>query len=391
MSSNQSKDKLLLLHNVIAPYRIPLFEELSKRYDLTVMFCSQKAKGRNWSTTIGKVHFHYKILRNVRLLFFVLNPGLPFYLLRQKVNAYIIIDDEENFFSNLCIVIFAKLARKPYILWSGHIPIEGATIHPIDFHHTALHRWPIKNIFRLFTERTNQYLYDHASSFLAYSDMSKRYLVSHGVDPKNISVSTQAMAQELMPTPKRTISLNANKLQLLYVGYFRPEKGIDILIKAVLSLPASKVELHIVGDGPEKVALQELTGNAKNIKIHPYVQSVERANWLNSVDISVLPTYFDPWAHVITESLYYGTPVVVTSSAAASSIIRDGYNGFVVTAGDINQLRMILQALIDNPAQLTKMKEFLNENKDMSLYDVSSNAKNFVDAYAEAIKRKHKV
>ena len=36
----KNKAKLIILHNIISPYRLPIFEELSKKYDLDVYFAS---------------------------------------------------------------------------------------------------------------------------------------------------------------------------------------------------------------------------------------------------------------------------------------------------------------------------------------------------------------
>ena len=48
----QNKLKVMILHNIISPYRSPLFEELSKKYDLTVYFCKAKTNDRKWSTKL---------------------------------------------------------------------------------------------------------------------------------------------------------------------------------------------------------------------------------------------------------------------------------------------------------------------------------------------------
>jgi len=377
--------KITLLHNIVVPYRTPLFEEIAKRCDLTVFFYSQGATGRRWDTDQGDTAFRYIYLRRFAFDPVIINPLLLWTLLRQKTDVYIVVDNEENMFSNLLVAAYGRLRKKPYVLWSGHIPIEQGTIHPMTFHKTLMHKWPIKNIYTSVTDRINQYLYDHAASFVAYSEMSKRYLIQHGAKDSKILVGTQAMAREQMPVPTKHLPLNHKKLQLLYLGYFRPEKGIDILIRATLKLPEAAVDLHILGDGPEGAALKELARSAKNIHFHDYANAQERANWYSSVDMFVLPTYFDPWAHVITESLYYGTPAILTSSAGASSIITDSKNGFVVPAGNVDALFAVLQKLLDNPGVVKKMRQYIaNEIKDARYYDVSADADNFAKAIGMA-------
>jgi glycosyltransferase involved in cell wall biosynthesis len=248
-----------------------------------------------------------------------------------------------------------------------------------------MHRWPIKQSFKFIMGRSNNYLYKHATAYLAYSDMTKRYLVSRGVDAKKIFVGTQAMSPSLMPKPTQKIKLNSKKLQLLYLGYFRPEKGVDILINAVGQLPVAKFDLHIVGDGPEMNALKRLASHNKNIYFHGYVPNRERANWLASVDIFVLPTYFDPWAHTVTESLYYGTPVIVTKSAAASTVIVQGRNGFTFNAGAVEELAEFLNGL--NPDKVSSFKNYIRISNNIRLYDVASDSDNIARAIKQALNR----
>jgi len=380
------KNKVMLMHNVIAPYRLPLFSEVAKSYNLSVVFYNNDAEGRKWDASINQSGFNYKFLKHIKLVSFVLNFDLSRYLLKNKSDLYVIIDNEENILSNLCVVLTAKLRQKPYILWSGHIPIEGGTIHPMDFHDGLMHQWPIKHVYSFFIQHINRILYKNAASLLAYSEISKRYLIQNGADPKVIFVGTQAMSISLLPEASKSIKLDHKKLQLLYLGYLRPEKGTSTLVEAVLALPASKVQLHIVGDGPEKATLKKLAGSTSSVQFHSYATGKERANWYSSVDALVLPTFFDPWAHVVTESLYYGTPVIVSSSAGASAIIDNGKNGFVIKAGDKKGLIKVLDSLSVN--KIVAMKKFIHDSDYARLYDVAADARNFNKAIEKALNDK---
>jgi glycosyltransferase involved in cell wall biosynthesis len=379
----QKMHKVILLHNIVAPYRLPLFKDIGKHCDLLVLFCSQIAENRSWDLTIGPTTFRYKFLKKLRLGFFILNPGILPFLLTHKADVYVIIDNEENFFSNIFTVYLAKLFKRPYVLWSGHIPTEAPTIHPIDFHGGIFHKPIFKRLINVFFAKSNQYLYKNAASFLAYSPTTKRYLIKHGVKNSKIVVGTQAMSQTLLPEVSEMVKLNRRKLQLLYIGYLRPEKGINTLIDAIHQLDSSKVDLHIVGEGPQLASLKKLANSRDNIFFHSYANSKERANWYATADLTVLPTFYDPWAHTVTESLYYGTPVVVTSSAAASTVIRNGKNGYVFTAGDSGELVSIVRTLSKQKANA--MKQYIRSSNQSRLYNVSADADNFGKAISLAV------
>lgn len=365
--------RILIVHNIIAPYREPLFSAISSYTSLSVWFCSESDGKRLWQTEGLKRTYDYKILRKVNFIFFTFNPTVILELFKTQYDHYIIIDNEENLFTNLAVVTFAKLKRKKYTVWSGHIPIENGTIHPMDFHKSLLHIQPLKFIFKIFINSVNKFLYKHADSYLAYSEYSKKYLLEAGaIADRNILVGTQAMSICLLPKPKNKLNLDSTKLHFLYLGYLRPEKGIHDLVKVFMRIKGP-AELHIVGDGPQKNELVKITRKSKNIIFYPYANEHERARWYSSVDYTILPTYFDPWAHTITESLYYRTPVIVSRSAAASVVIVNGKNGFTFFAGDLLMLEKIINKIVS-------VKLRLRPPINPRLYDVEADAKNFINA-----------
>ncbi len=361
--------KVILLHNIIAPYREPLFNETAKQCDLTVAYCNNKVGARKWNSKLDNNKYKFYFLKAIKIPFFTLNPGLIPYIIRHPADHYIIIDNEENVFSSLVTALFALLTRKKYTVWSGHIPITGSTIHPINLHKDFLHKWPIKNAFVFTMNSINRWLYKHSSSLLAYSDYSKDYLLQMGAEENKIKVGTQSMSTDLMPSPTAKKDLGDRK-HFLYLGYLRPEKGINDLVSVFLNLGNNKADLHIVGEGPEKENLVRLASKSKNIYFYSYANEQERANWYSSVDFTILPTYYDPWAHTVTESLYYRTPVIVSTSAAASILIKDNKNGFIFEAGNLEQLSIILKNINDNSIKF-------KTKRDYSLYDVEGDATNF--------------
>ena len=46
---SRKKKRVLLIHNFISPYRLPIFEELNKFVDLEVLFCKISPKNRSWT------------------------------------------------------------------------------------------------------------------------------------------------------------------------------------------------------------------------------------------------------------------------------------------------------------------------------------------------------
>ena len=80
------KKRVLLIHNFISPYRLPIFEELSKFVDLEVLFCKISPKNRSWKKKeLDLYNFKYSILDSFNIKSFIINYSLPIILIRKKI------------------------------------------------------------------------------------------------------------------------------------------------------------------------------------------------------------------------------------------------------------------------------------------------------------------
>src|SRR4030042_3899414 len=113
-----NKLKVTILHNIISPYRQPLFEELSKIYDLNVYFCKTKTNDRLWNTSLKKYTFKYKILPSLDIGPLVFNFSLLKELLKNKSDCFIVAESPENAVSIITVFLMARINKSRIVLWS---------------------------------------------------------------------------------------------------------------------------------------------------------------------------------------------------------------------------------------------------------------------------------
>ncbi|MBV9487218.1 MAG: hypothetical protein JO246_14305, partial [Frankiaceae bacterium] len=117
--------KVLLLHNVMAPYRYPLFRALAGEpgIDLTVWFMSHLAKNRRWAAPKHELGFQYRVLPAIELRYFtrdlftyIVNPTFPGMYARERYDVLI----AAGWLDFACQVGFAlsRLMHRSFILWS---------------------------------------------------------------------------------------------------------------------------------------------------------------------------------------------------------------------------------------------------------------------------------
>lgn len=119
---------------------------------------------------------------------------------------------------------------------------------------------------------------------------------------------------------KKRNEINKKINKLLYIGRLSKEKNLSRLIETVNELPL--IELTIIGAGPECEELKKLAN--KNIKFFDHVENKKLQDFFYSNDIFILPSLSETWGLVIDEAIYFGLPVLVSKyvGSAEELVIR---------------------------------------------------------------------
>jgi UDP-glucose:(heptosyl)LPS alpha-1,3-glucosyltransferase len=121
---------------------------------------------------------------------------------------------------------------------------------------------------------------------------------------------------------------------LLFVGSGFERKGLATAIEALALSEDRRATLVVIGRGhaaPYR-ALAARLGVADRVVWLGLRSDVER--WYAAADVCVLPSRYEPFGNVHLEALASGTPVVASTEAGGSEIIRPGLNGAVVDPRD---------------------------------------------------------
>ena len=70
-----SKPEIAIIHNIVTHYRHPLYEKLAEKMNITVYYCSERKKGRQWDMWPRKYNYNYEILGGFTIFNF--GKGFP--------------------------------------------------------------------------------------------------------------------------------------------------------------------------------------------------------------------------------------------------------------------------------------------------------------------------
>ena len=348
------KCRVAIIHNIMAPYRIPVFEELAKNplVDLKVFYCAETHRHRNWEVKSCK-SYDYTVLPGmcIRAGGFNchLNPSIVWKLLHGNYDV-VILGGCCDLTTQLAFIV-SKLAKIPLILWS-----EGIT--------SAQSK--LGKLASPFTD----HIVASVDAVVVPGELSRQYHIMCGAMPERVFIAPSIVDNEfyieqynrLHPKKKqlkKDRGIRHNKV-ILYVGQLIERKGIQYLISAyeLLKRDYNDACLVIVGDGPLKDKLQEvcIEQNIDDVIFTGWVSEKEKVIYYSIADVFVLPTLEDVWGLVVNEAMCCGLPIITTNAAGCSiDLVENGYNGFIVNSGDVEQLYYALLNTFENPVEHDQM------------------------------------
>jgi alpha-maltose-1-phosphate synthase len=137
-------------------------------------------------------------------------------------------------------------------------------------------------------------------------------------------------------------------LEITFCGQMMPEKGVDMLVKAVMQLSEErKVRLNLIGDGNLKSMLEAKTKGRAEFNWTGLIKNPrEIAAYYARSDVIVLPTRWDEaFSYIPLEAMSCGTPVIASRTGGNTEIIQDGVNGYLFEQGNYQDLYDRLKAI----------------------------------------------
>ena len=136
------------------------------------------------------------------------------------------------------------------------------------------------------------------------------------------------------------------------MGSLIERKGHHHVIGALASLPDT--DLLIVGDGPERAALERLAakcGVAERVRFLGALDQPQLAKVYRALDALVLASSREGWANVLLEAMACGTPVVASAVWGTPEFVADQAAGVLMQSIDAHGVADGVTRLFANPAR----------------------------------------
>jgi len=182
---------------------------------------------------------------------------------------------------------------------------------------------------------------------------------------------------------------DSSEVRFICVARLIRRKGIDTLLEAFSTLSDCDTQLHLVGEGPEMHALQQLAarlGVLQRVVFHGYLSHPDVLRLFSNSDVFVLPTLSESCSMAMIEAMDAGLPVVATSVGGNPALIRHEENGLLVPPGTVLALSNSMRALIADPELRRRMGE---RNVELARSQMSAigNARHYLRLYQRVLAR----
>lgn len=315
------KKNVLIIYNYAYHYRIPVFNKLAEKYNVTVLHSGKKLMRKEdrfieiivSEIKIGPFHFQKGVLREVN---------------KAKYDAIIACFDVA--WINTIISLYMHNKKAKFILWGPWITDNY-----------------LANQLRIFLTK-------RVSACIFYTNGAKVDFIKRGVPSTNLYV-----ANNTFDVGDRVQSYrHPLKERILFVGSLNKRKQNDILLEVfsqIITKIPSNIMLTLIGDGREKQYLMELSDK---LGLNNKIEFLGKIN-----DITKLKEYykeaivsvsFGQAGLSVLQSLGCGVPFLTKKNA--------------ISGGEISNIKTDYNSILceDNPMSLSEWLVFLCNNIDYS-------------------------
>ncbi len=184
---------------------------------------------------------------------------------------------------------------------------------------------------------------------LAGTEAAAAVLRGKGYDGRLAIIPQFGTSAQLFHPPE---SPAARPFTVGYIGRLVPEKGVDLLLRALAGL-AGNWRLRIIGGGTEEARLNSLAdglGISTRVDFLGQLPSADLPAEYHQLDVLTLPSltrrnWKEQFGRVLVEAMASGLPVIGSDSGAIPGVIGDA--GLILPEGDIGALTTALRRVRD--------------------------------------------
>lgn len=225
---------------------------------------------------------------------------------------------------------------------------------------------------------------------IAVSNAVKAHLIKYFKKSENIImvINNYADPSDITFSRKREeirdeLSIEESEIALGYIGRFdKKEKGVDLLLHA-FSKTYEKLyntKLVLIGNGKDEPFVRNYIKQNCYLPISTLKPQENIYEFLNALDIIILPSKIDPFPIILLEAGIIGKSVIASNVDGIPEIIENEVDGLLFENGNIQSLVSCIIRLTDSAELRARLGNNLNK-KINTKYSANIVSKKYLDMY----------
>jgi glycosyltransferase involved in cell wall biosynthesis len=328
----QARPKVAFVTNMLPPYRVSMYNAVSKITSFTVILDKMSEFNRSWKVSPADIHFPYILQNCFSFIYQRKREDVQYSEKRQfhfsqrtipllhEIKPDVVVTIEYGLKSLWCI-LYGIIFDVPVILVS-----EGTK-------HTEGYVGRVKRFLR-------KMIVTQCERFWSNGPESTELLIEYGASPSRVDegmtgIDTIEWRQQVEQQMEyRDATRQKWKMKgkvLLFSGSLSARKGVIPLAKAferwLEANPTADVTLLLLGDGENRAWLEEWSQRCPraNLIMPGFIQRGELPAFFAAADWAVLPTIDDNWPLATLETTVAGLPQLFSCyNGATSDLMKEG-------------------------------------------------------------------
>ncbi len=293
---------LVIVHNILAPYRVPLFNKLGQSLDgqlAVVLSRDTHRKRRRWSVPWQDVSFQTELLRTLGIAHGerVFDASFGVSRTLDRLSPEVVVLGGWDLSASWSSLRWCHRRAVPAVAW-----VESGVV-------TGSFRDPLSSLAR------RRFL-DGCSAALVSGDAAAAFVnqLRPGLPTTVVRNAIGLSALHALPAP--------TAVSALFVGELSQRKGVDVLLEALPGLLQHLERVVIVGDGQLRPAVADAAWRLERVHYLGYLEGPHLVNAFASAGVVVAPSRKDPAPLVASEALAAGRPLVLGPGVGNADDLR---------------------------------------------------------------------
>jgi len=263
---------------------------------------------------------------------------------------------------------------------SAHVPVVLAHEHTWSYEGRPMRRFLDREVVAR-----------GATRFIAVSREDRRRMTDvEGIDPDRTLFIPNGVLASPPPTDRDVramLGIDAGAPVIGLVGVLRPQKAVSVLVRAAALLRDEwpDAQVLVVGDGPERASLEQLT---RELGVQGMVRFVghrpDVPDLLSALDVAVCCSDFEGSPLAVMEYMEASLPVVATAVGGVPDLIEPGVNGLLVPPRDPQRLATAIAELLRD-RQRARAMGARGRERQLNEFDIDVLVHRLEDLYCELV------